>query len=143
MDKVLIDTSIILDLFGAREPHVTDAQAIFSMADEQRISLYVSPIAMTHAYYYLSDQLSPDECRKVMVRFRNLVNVLPIDQRIMDLSLTSVFQDVTDAVQYFSASEGELDLILTRNLKDFRDSHLLVLTPKQYLGLQRSDYKSA
>lgn len=143
MDKVLIDTSIILDLFAAREPHVHDAQAIFSLADDQQISLYVSPIGLTNAYYHLSDQLTPDESRKIMVRFRNLVNILPIDQRIMDLALTSLFQDVTDAVQYFSASENELDLILTRNLKHFRESHLLVLTPKQYLGLQRSDYKSA
>lgn len=143
MDKVLIDTSIILDLFGAREPYVADAKALFSMADEQQIMLYVSPLAMTYAYYYLADQLTSDESRQVLVRLRNLVKILPIDQRIMDLSLTSVFQDFTDAVQYFSASACQLDLILTRNLKSFRDSHLLVLTPRQYLGLQRSDHQIA
>lgn len=143
MDKILIDTSIVLDLLGSREPHVSDAQRLFTMADRAAVSIYMTPIAMTHTHDFLADQLKPDDARKVLVRLGNLIHILPVDQRIVDLALTSEFKDFTDAVQYFAASEHDIDLILTRNLKNFRSSHLLVLTPKQYLELQRTGSKSA
>ena len=143
MERILIDTSIVLDLLGGREPYVTDAQLLFTMADRSEIGLYMTPVAQAHIHDMLSDQLKPEEIRKVLVRLGNLIHILPVDQRIVDLALTSEFKDFTDAVQYFAASEHDMDLILTRNLKGFRNSHLLVLNPKQYIELQRTGSKSA
>jgi predicted nucleic acid-binding protein len=43
------------------------------------------------------------------------------------------FIDFEDAIQYFTAIENEQDLIITRNLKDFKSSKLPILTAKQFL----------
>ena len=143
MDKILLDTSIVLDLLAAREPFLEDAKRIFTMADHSDISIYMTPIALANVHDFLAHQLDSDEVKKVLVRLGNLIHVLPVDQRTVDLALTSEFKDFTDAVQYFAASEHDIDLILTRNLKNFRNSHLLVLTPKQYLELQRTNSHTA
>ncbi len=49
-------------------------------------------------------------------------------------ALNSEFKDFEDALQNFSAIEnGEINIILTRNIKDFKKSELAVLTPETYL----------
>jgi predicted nucleic acid-binding protein len=63
-----------------------------------------------------------------------LVRVLPMDDKIIDLSLDADFNDFEDAIQYYTALENDLDLILTRNLKDFKTSKLPVLTASEYLS---------
>jgi predicted nucleic acid-binding protein len=57
-----------------------------------------------------------------------------MDDKIIDLSLDSEFEDFEDAIQYFTAIENGLDLIVTRNLKDFKKSEIPVLTAKDYLA---------
>ncbi len=56
--------------------------------------------------------------------------------KVIDLSLDSDFRDFEDAIQYYIALENNLDIILTRNLKDFKKSKLPVLTAKEYLQTQ-------
>jgi hypothetical protein len=43
------------------------------------------------------------------------------------------FTDFEDGLQYFTAIENRQDLIITRNLKDFKSSILPAMTPKQFI----------
>jgi len=45
----------------------------------------------------------------------------------------SDFEDLEDAVQYFAAKEQNMDIIITRNKKDFILSKIKVLTPAEFL----------
>jgi hypothetical protein len=70
---------------------------------------------------------------KILLKFKVLVEVLPVNDKIIDLSLVSGFKDFEDAIQYYTAIENDMDLILTRNKKDFKNSILPVLTAREYL----------
>ena len=41
--------------------------------------------------------------------------------------------DFEDALQYFSATEAGVKIILTRNVKDYKYSELAVMTPEIYI----------
>jgi hypothetical protein len=56
-----------------------------------------------------------------------------MDDKIIDLSLNSDFKDFEDAIQYFTALENKLEIIITRNLKDFKLSKIPVMTANDYL----------
>ena len=57
-----------------------------------------------------------------------------MDKNAVLNALNSSFKDFEDALQNFSAIEnGEISIILTRNLKDFKKSELAILTPETYL----------
>ena len=73
------------------------------------------------------------EARKAISKFKVLVEVLPIDDKILELSLVSDFSDFEDAIQYYTAIENEMDAIITRNKKDFKNINLPVLTAKEFL----------
>lgn len=71
--------------------------------------------------------------RKILIKFKVLIEVLPMDNKILELALVSYFNDFEDAIQYNTALENDIDIILTRNKKDFKKSILPVLTAKEYL----------
>jgi len=133
MDKILVDTNIVLDLLAKRESFFIEAQELFTLSDKKKIKLFVSSLTFANTYYVLSQNLKIENARKVLRKFKLLVSVLPMDDKIIDLSLDSDFKDFEDAIQYNSALENNLNLIITRNLKDFKQSVLPVLTAKDYL----------
>ena len=133
MDKVLVDTDIVLDLLAKRELFFLEAQELFTLSDKKKIKLFVSSLTFANTYYVLSQNLKIENTRKILRKFKLLVNVLPMDDKIIDLSLDSDFKDFEDAIQYNTALENNLNLIITRNLKDFKQSVLPVLTARDYL----------
>jgi len=138
MDKVFVDTNIVLDLLAERKAFLQEAQELFTAADQGKLKLYISSLTFANAHYVLSQQLSSDKARKILRKFKVLVTLLPMDDKIIDLSLDSDFKDLEDAIQYYTALENGLELILTRNLKDFKTSKIPVLTAKDYMEQRKA-----
>lgn len=133
MDRLLIDTNIIVDLLAKRKDFYQEAQELFTLADEKSISLFISALTFANTHYILLRNLNAEETRKVMIKFKTLVEVLPLEDKIQDLALASDFNDFEDALQYYTALDNQLDIIITRNKKDFKKSKLPVLTAGEYL----------
>jgi len=49
--------------------------------------------------------------------------------------LNSEFNDFEDAIQYFSALQNEIGILLTRNLKDYKKAQITVLTAQDFINL--------
>jgi len=138
MDRLLVDTNIVIDLLAKREKFLTEAQELFTLSDKKEVKLYVSSLTFANTHYILSQSLKIDDSRKILRKFKVLVEVLPMDDKIIDLSLDSDFKDFEDALQNFAAvSNGDIDVIVTRNVKDFKKSEIAVLTPESFLKLTK------
>jgi hypothetical protein len=73
------------------------------------------------------------EARNILQKFRLLINILSVDEQIIDISLSSAFHDYEDAIQYHVAVKSKVDVLLTRNLKDFKKSSIPVSTAASFL----------
>lgn len=134
MKNLLIDTNIIIDLLAKRKDFYQKAQELFTLADENEVNLYISSLTFANTHYVLSKELNADQIRKVLIKFKLLVKILPLDDRILELALSSDFKDFEDGIQYYTALENKLEIIITRNKKDFKTAKLPVLTAKEYLN---------
>jgi len=134
MEKLLIDTNIVIDLLAKRENFYQEAQELFTLADEKNILLFISSLSLVNTHYILSKHLNENEVRKTLVKFKILVGVLPLEDKIIELALVSDFKDFEDAVQYYTALDNKLNFIITRNKKDFKTSKLPVFTAREYLS---------
>lgn len=133
MEKLLVDTNIVIDLLSKREEFYREAQELFTLADHKEIKLYISSLTIANTHYLLARNHKLEEARKILIKFKVLVTVLPMDDKILELALVSDFKDFENAIQYHTALENDLDIIVTRNKKDFKKSILPVLTAKEYL----------
>lgn len=135
MKKLLIDTNIVLDLLAKREPFYKSASEIFSLSDKGKIQLSINALTFANANYILTRLTSALEAREILGRFRVLVEVLPLNSKIIDLALNnSSFKDFEDGLHYYSAIENEQEYIITRNLKDFKESIIPVMTAEEFLS---------
>jgi len=54
---------------------------------------------------------------------------------ILELSVNSTFNDVEDAVQYYSGACSKVEGLVTRNTKDYKNTDLLIYTPDELWGI--------
>lgn len=133
MQKVFLDTNIIIDLLAQREPFYKDAQALFTLADQGQIELQISALSFANASYALSKYHQVATAKKYLQQFKVLVSILPLDDKTIELALASEFQDIEDGFQYFTALTHGAQVIITRNKKDFKAGLLPVLNASEYL----------
>ncbi len=137
MKKILIDTNIVIDLLAKRENFYDEAAELFSLSDKKEIKLTISSLTFANTNYVLSKQKSAKEAREILRKFKVLVEILNLDDKIIELALSDEeFFDFEDGLQYYSAMENEVEIILTRNKKDFKNSKIPVLTAKEYLATE-------
>ena len=135
MKKILVDTNIVIDLLSKRKDFYDDAADLFSQADKKELNLTISSLTFANTNYILTKLKSAKEAREILRKFKVLVELLSLDDKITELALSDEsFPDFEDGLQYYSAIENDVDIIITRNKKDFKNSKLPVLTAKEYLA---------
>lgn len=134
MKKIFVDTNIVIDLLSRRAPFFEAAAELFSLADKKQVALSVSSLTMANTSYALLRQMDANKAKSVLRKLRLMLKVLPLDDKIIGLALNDDnFSDFEDGLQYFTAIEEEQELIITRNLKDFKKSKLPTMTAKQFI----------
>ncbi len=134
MDKVLIDTDVLLDFFFDRNPFAPYAVAVFNLCEEKKIVGFTTPVIISNVYYLLRKTAKHAIVLDKLKQLLTIVEVINMDKNAVLNALNSDFNDFEDALQNFSAIEnGTIKIILTRNLKDFKKSDLVILTPEIYL----------
>ena len=131
--RIFLDTDIVLDFLGEREPFYEPIAKIATLADKGELTMIVSPISFATGNYFLSKYESPEIAREKLRKFKILCEVCSLNEQTIEKGLNSSIRDFEDALQYFSATESECDLIITRNGKDFKKSLLPVMTANEFL----------
>jgi predicted nucleic acid-binding protein len=132
--KLFLDTNVVIDLLGEREPFYESAAKIATLSDKGKIQIYVSALTFSTTFYLLSRFENQDIVKEKIRKFKVLVETSDLTDRIIDKGLNSKFSDFEDALQYYSAINMNCNIIITRNAKDFKESDIPVMTPDEYLN---------
>ena len=133
MNKLFVDTDVILDLLVHRIPHYHFSAVLFTLAEMKKLDLYTSPLIMANTFYILRKQIGIEEAKKALRKLRILLHIIDSSESVVDKALNSDFSDYEDAIQYYTALEHGISVILTRNLKDYKNASIIVQTPEAFL----------
>ena len=134
MDKVLIDTDVILDFFFDRQPFSEYSTQVLGLCEIKKIIGYVTPVIYSNVYYILRQTSKHEKVIDNLKQLSMITDVLLMDKDVVINALNSGFNDFEDSLQNSAAiKHGEIDVILTRNLKDYRKSQIGILTPESYI----------
>ncbi len=132
MKKVFVDTNILVDLIADRKPHSKFAVDIFEKASDKKIKLYTSSHSIATTHYLLKKYIDEKKLREILYDLLEYIQITSINQDIIKQSLKSRHKDFEDAIQIISAySIEKIDCIVTRNIKDFRECEIPVLSPDE------------
>ena len=134
MDYILIDTDVILDFFFDRKPFAEHAIQIFILCENNEVKGYTTPVIISNVYYLLNKIAKHDVIIEKLKQLLQIIDIIEIDKAIILEALNSKFKDFEDAIQNFAAENNNtIEIIITRNVKDFQQSKLAVFSPEIYL----------
>ncbi len=134
MKKVFLDSDVLLDLLLDREPFMDDIAEVIEHSLTSDIKLCVSPITVTNINYIIEKLENKKKAITQRKKILKIVSVENVGQSIITKASDSKFKDFEDAVQNYCAEESGHQIIITRNTKDYKESDLSIMTPKEYLA---------
>lgn len=136
MTRALLDINLVLDYILLPAPFNRDAVTIWNAALQGQFIGYISAITAPTIFYIIRRQLgivsAPSAVQQVLTAWQ----ICPVDQAVLNQALQLLFTDFEDAMQLASAVAAGVDLIVTRDLADFRAATLPVLTPAAFIARQ-------
>ncbi len=133
MQKIFLDTNIIIDFLGEREVFYEPAAKIMTLADRKKIKIFTSPSSISNSYYLLSKYENTKTALEKIRKFKVLCSISMMDDEVIEKAINSNFKDFEDAMQYFSALASHCDVIVTRNENDFKNAMIPVMNGESYL----------
>lgn len=135
--KILLDTNIVLDLLLDRKEFGKLAKEIFLKIENKKVKGFLCPTTITTIYYLLSKQLSKNRCNEAMESLLEMFEIVKIDKKVLVESLQNSGSDFEDSVIYTSAKFANVDIIITRDKKGFKNSKIKVIQPHEFLLLTK------
>jgi len=133
MIRVLLDTNVVLDVALKRPRFYNDAANIFKNIHEGKLQAFVSTTTISVVFYILQKQSTKEMALQFLSRLIQFVDVAEIDKEIIVDALVSGWYDFEDALQNCAAQKKGIEVIVTRNTKDYMQSKMKIYTPSDFL----------
>jgi predicted nucleic acid-binding protein len=134
MTDLFIDTDVIIDFLIDRKPFSREAAIIFTLIEQKKLKGFSSSLTFSNLYYVLRKIESHKMVISKLDILSKMVGILKVEEQTIKNALASGFPDFEDSIQYFSAvTSKKIDVIITRNIKDFKKSEIPVMTPGDFL----------
>lgn len=132
MIYLFLDTNILIDLLANRKPFAQWAYRIFQDQKSGKYKLTTSSSSVLTCYYIIEKQVGSKQAKKAIKVLLSKIEIEPIDKLILEKGLMIQFKDYEDAVQHECAvSHREIDYIITRNKRDFKNSMIPVVSSEE------------
>lgn len=135
MVKIFLDTNVVLDIIGKREPFFHDAKLFLNLHSKGLAQLQIAESSLGNLYYLAFNVYKLPYSEFTMSEFIKACEVVSGGKEVIFSSLESDFKDKEDALQYFTALENHSDFLITRDTKDFKSAvKIPVLSPKEFFS---------
>ena len=132
--KVLLDTNVVLDVLLAREPFVLHAREIMALVEQKEVQGYICATSVTTIHYLMQRSADKTQADSLIVTLLELFDVASVTKSTLyDASVNNGI-DYEDSVIYTAAKDAEVDMIITRDNKGFKNACVSVLNPEEFLA---------
>lgn len=132
--RLLIDANILLDVLQKREPYVHTSSLIWKMCEVGSAEGYVSSLTVANLIYVMRKELTPEKIEETLLLLKLIFQLTDLTVSDITEAAKRKWSDFEDAVQSTIAERIHADCIITRNVRDFRESPIIALTPDEYLA---------
>jgi predicted nucleic acid-binding protein len=132
-NHLFIDSDILLDMLLNRDPFFAYTKYLLFESESRPIKLSTSSLVIANINYILAKKTGAAAAKESIRKLVKLIHILPFESDIVDLGLTSKIADFEHAIQNLIAERYKCDVIITRNIKDYKQATIPVLTAEQFL----------
>ena len=137
VDKILIDTNVLLDYLLTREPFYEDARRIVLACVDGRMKGCIAAHSISNMFYILRRDYDAKERRELLAGLCHVFDVEGIDKaKLLSGLHNEEFPDFEDCLQMECAKAYGAGCIVTRNMDDYKESEIKAVSPQDFLKRQ-------
>lgn len=131
--KVLIDTNIIMDVLANREGFAEPASQLFKLCEVGQVQGIVYALSIANIAYIMRKELDRSQIEEVISKLGSIFTIADMKADDLKKAAALPMDDLEDALQSVCASRMKADFIVTRNLKDFKNSKVMAIKPSELI----------
>ena len=132
--RLLIDGNILLDVLQKRAPHYEDSAKVWKMCETDMADGYISALTFANLVYIMRKELDAEKVSEVLKKMSLIFIFEDLTASDINAATEMKWADFEDAVQAATAKRIHADYIITRNVKDFKNSEVIAFTPSEFLA---------
>lgn len=131
--RVFLDSDVLLDLILNRYPFYYYVQALLAESTKRNFKICTSALAIANINYVLIKEIGSGNARQKIKDLILSIEVLSFESENIKQAIDSKFSDLEDAFQHFIAKKYACDVIITRNIKDYKQSEIRAYNAEDFL----------
>lgn len=143
--KIFIDTNILVDIFDEERPfYKYSLDVLRTCFENEEIELFINSDTLSNLFYLMRSRMkfSLDTSLEKLEFIKQSFTVLyGCDEHLeatLDICKKHIFKDFEDGFQYICALKAGCTLIITNNVKDFKNSSIDVISSKELSTILKS-----
>lgn len=131
--KSLVDTNVILDVLCNRPEFVEASSKVWKYCEVNQIEGYISAPSVPNILYILRKELNPQKTAQLIQQITMIFKVVELKASDLSWAAEIFASDYGDALQMCQANRIHANYIVTRNIRDFKDSKVPALKPSELI----------
>lgn len=131
--KVLIDTNIAIDLLANRGEFAEPAAQLFKLCEIGKVQGYIYALSVANIVYIMRKEMDRSQIEAIIAKLGSIITIADMKADDLRKAAALPIPDFEDALQSVCASRLKADFIITRNLKDFKNSKVMAIKPTELI----------
>lgn len=137
--NLLLDTNVIIDYLGRREPFFADARNIIASGYFGDVRLWVSAQSAKDAYYVLCHYAPSDSIQEALLALYEVVEPVALTGENLKRAARLKWDDYEDCLVALAAEDASADYLVTRDARRFARSSTPPIAPGKWLALHERE----
>lgn len=133
MNRVFLDTNVLLDVLLRREPFVNDSAQVLDMGFKGKIELYATPLTFATCLFVARMSLGYINTLEALKILERHICIATMDASQLHEALYATAPDFEDMLQYYAAVTANCSHIITRNEQHFPQRAIEVMSPTVFM----------
>ena len=130
---MLLDTDILIDVALERRPHYAPARNLLDRIESGGERACVAWHTISNFYYMTRPEIGRDSALDFILDLMSFASVAATNAESVRYAARLSMSDFEDAMQVAAAVACDARFIITRNIRDYRQSPIRAITPSQAL----------
>ncbi|WP_411726889.1 type II toxin-antitoxin system VapC family toxin [Methyloglobulus sp.] len=131
--KIFVDCDVLLDVGLGREPFCLASGKLLDYLERNKNIGFIAWHSIANFFYITAKNDNKQQSKLFIAELCNFLTIVAVSNQDLMVALELPFNDFEDAMQCASAMACNAKVLFSRNIKDYQDSPIRVVTPGQLL----------
>ena len=134
--RVFVDSDVIIDVLAERKEFLENSSIILELIKDKIIKGHTSPVIIANINYMLTKYGNRKIARESIKDLLKYISVLSITEEIIIDAVNSKMKDFEDAIQFYTALDNKIDILITRNADDYTEKkNIEIMKPDEFVKI--------